>query len=100
MSYQLVLNNLYVNARAEDILFVPDLKLRKVLTFEIDCVKIFRDTISIHGHLFGKYINDSKSPKEYTLGPNTYGRILFHTMEEAREFLDKKRGTNETISNN
>lgn len=84
-----LLNN--IPCQSGDTLFVPSVKLNKILTFKTDCIKIFPTNLSIHGYLYGKYTSNHGQPTEYSIGDTTFKRILFTSMEKANEYLEKYR---------
>ena len=70
-----------------DIVYV--VKNNEVLEFEIDCIKIWKNHITVHGYRQLKTGEKYRVPREYNL--KYFGkRIIFATREEAISWLFKR----------
>lgn len=68
-----------------DKVFIADKEQNKVLSFEIDCIKVFEDNITAHGYRQAGWAKFN-IPIEYSL-KNFGKRIIFKTRKEAKNGL-------------
>lgn len=68
----------------------------KICRFVVDCLKVFKDSITAHGMLY-KYQKSSYMPIEYNL-KHLNKRIIFTSKERAEEYI-KRHQQNDNIDN-